>query len=215
MEKELRSTYEGLLFNVEQPIRQIVRGIWHMPFVVDTGHTCSGHMLQTSYKGKLTQEQLSRAHPYPHDARLEIFYSLDERLEAERDSFRDELKDVRAHAHGRELSFNEMRAYPTSEYSRCSAREGETPTMLYEGLFADFEPVKQDIKTVYEIEDLLEQFWEQVRVVVAKYSELDDVPRVKDPDFRNLITWDTWKTLQQFRHHFDKSVPPPVSIGLF
>ena len=95
--------YMKLQRNLEEPIREIVPAIWQLPYVMDTRHCCSGHIITQRTDGHhywekdspLTPERIEKGW-YPHRATLQIEFTLDKKLQEERDKFIKALRGVRA-----------------------------------------------------------------------------------------------------------------------
>ncbi len=99
MENKRRAAYESLVQHLEEPIREVVPSLWPLPFLIDTGYTCSGHVLSQSNSWHL------------HRAMLELAFSVDERTRESRDSFRRDLAAVSVEEGGLTLCFNRVYAF--------------------------------------------------------------------------------------------------------
>ncbi len=197
--------------HLEEPIREIVPAIWQLPFVEDTRHCCSGHVVALNYDYDIQARRLTEKNIeeiwYPHRATLQIDYSLDEKLQAERDAFRDALKNVRAIAGNRTLYFNpdhEFLYESQDAFCRRTRNKAfndpfpprEKEDILLGDYNADFErDGPKTIAYVEETEALLTAFWEGVAAVVREHNPDAKIGPIAGRNFRKTITWAEWKTV--------------------
>lgn len=185
MEKDRIAQYEPYLPQVEEPIRQIVRAIWDLPFVRDTGFTCSGHLL--SQPDQATGR--GRVGPYGwhlHRAMLELAFSSDETLREERDSFRNDLRKVRVETGGLVLCFDD--SYSHEDAFRPYSREAEPN--LRENFNARLpESLPEDLALVEPVEALLTDFWEEVAGVLRRYHPQVKIDPIHGKNFRKITNW--------------------------
>lgn len=196
MNPELRIAYEKLTDKLEEPIRDIVRGIWGLSFVEDTGYCCCGHVVAFNHDGfrfssELTSENIGQ-HWYLHRAMLEIEYSLDPRLAGRRDQFREDLKEVQAVKGNRNLTFNNVSNYEKDTDQRCKKRPYKTLLEHYNATVSDGE---RTLDFVLETEELLTGFWEGVSEVVKKYNPTVSIAPIAGKNFRKTINWAHWVTV--------------------
>ncbi len=180
MEAELIRQYEGLVGYLEEPIREIVPAIWHLPFVLDTEYTCCGHILCQPGSG-YGRYRDTRSSWYPHRAILEILYSPDQVFAESRDQFREELEAVSADGDGLRVYFNNVR-----------------PQVCDSGIFVASSAeisgqLEQSDRIVNLVESLLAEFWEKVAVVVRKYNPEAKIGPIKGRNFRRVINWAHWR----------------------
>ncbi|GEM_PF-2249755 len=204
MEARLRQTYQGLVDHLEEPIREIVPAIWDLPFVADTRHTCSGHIVVLEHMGvrytaKLNDATLPRFW-YPHRATLQIDFSLDPRYAEERDNFRAALKNVEVSFGQRSLYFDSINEQEGPSYdtlvARAFRRQITNPEFVLSCSYdASVEDQPQTLAYVQETETLLIKFWEGVADVVRQYNRNANIGSIAGKDFRRSISWDVWKSV--------------------
>jgi len=156
MEAELIKQYEPLVRHLEEPIREIVPAMWRLPFVVDTGYTCSGHALAQPSAAYADGGRIGRYGWYPHRAILEFAFSKDEELLVTRDSFRRDLAGAAAECDGVTIRFDDVygseRDYlPHSRIPAVNFSEDYT---------ANVPELEKTMESVELIESLLTSFWE-------------------------------------------------------
>lgn len=187
MDEGLKAQYGKLVENLEEPIREIVPAIWDLPFIVDTGHTCSGHAL--AQKMASYGEYSDRFGWYPHRAILELYYSVDPELVAARDGFRNDLTSVLVDRNGLQLRFDDIR---THEGTKLHSPDQEIPH-LWEMRNADVPELEKSEASVDLVESMLVDFWEQVAAVVRKYNPGAKIGPIKGKNFRRVINWSHWR----------------------
>lgn len=198
MDTELRNQYDLLIGLIEKPIREIVPAIWDLPFVLDTGHTCSGHILaqrSAAYGGEEGYWPADRRLGwYPHRAILELAFSVEKATTAIRDEFRRELKAVSAEKDGIKIFFDDN--WRASEEIYLPAFTSETPNLRekYQATVPENLPRTND--SVVLVESLLTDFWKQVAAVVRKYNPDAEIGSIEGRNFREVINWDHWRTTQ-------------------
>lgn len=193
MEDARRGAYEGLVRYLEEPIREVVPALWRLPFLADTGFTCSGHILSQSGSG---YERYSRQNFwYPHRAMLEFAFSTDERTRELRDAFRKDLAAVSVEGDGLTLCFNRVSSSP-QEY-RPHSRIPESN--LSEHYNADIPSVERSAESVAAVENLLGAFWERVGDVVRSHNPTAQIGPIRGKNFRQVINWADWGSVFQVR----------------
>lgn len=195
MEKSRIAQYLPYVSQIEEPIRQIVPALWGLPFVKDTGFSCSGHVLsqpeQATGRGRV-----GRYGWHLHRAMLEFAFSNDETFLAERDAFRAELKQVSASEGDLVLRFNNVHSCENlyRPYSR------ETEPNLGENLNACLmERLPEDPALIEPVEALLSSFWEEVAMVVRRYNPRAEIGPIRGKNFRKVTNWVSFGNLIQSR----------------
>jgi len=188
MNAEKIASYEKLVQYLEPPIREIVPAIWRLPYVVDTGHTCSGHILAQRFAGN--GEFSDRYSWYPHRATLQISYSEDPALELMRDNFRADLKAVLVQNGDLKLFFDDIFAHHRDQLPSYVGGLIPNFTENYDAEIS--RDLEKSEKTVVQVETLLTSFWEQIAAVVRKHNPKAKIGPIKGKDFRNVINWDHW-----------------------
>lgn len=188
MHLEVRAQYERFTEYIEEPIRDIVPAIWDLPFVVDMGFTCSGHILR---KPEFDRPDFGDFSWYPHRVMLELAFSLDAELEGFRDAFRKDLADVSVEIEGLSLSFNDVRSREQDclPYSRIFVPN------LSEDWDARLPEVDKTEESVIAVERLLGLFWEQVADVVRAHNTSAQIGPIVGKDFRGIINWAHWRSV--------------------
>lgn len=190
MDAERIAIYESLEQYLEPPIREIVPAIWRLPYVIDTGHTCSGHILAQPL---FSYEEFSARYGwYPHRAILEVAYSEDPALETMRDGFRSDLKAVLVQDDRLKLFFDDVRARKRDKLPSHVGPSVLNLNEMYNATVPD-ELEKSD-ETVVRVESLLASFWEQIAAVVRKHNPKAKIGPIEGKDFRHVIDWDHWGT---------------------
>ncbi|MBI2572937.1 hypothetical protein HYV86_03705 [Candidatus Woesearchaeota archaeon] len=187
MDPILRSQYQHLLSEVEEPIREIVNAIWGLEFVVDTGYSCCGHVRTTNFMGGIAKGVAN----YPHRTMLEIAYSLDPAHLGRRLGFDQALRAVVVNKHEQKLCFNNIWEYEsaTLPYSRVPQ---PNYSVLYQGDIGGKD--KTTMQRVLETEELLVDFWEAVATAVRHYNPRDKIGPIKGKSFQQVINWAHWGT---------------------
>ncbi len=194
MQKELKQRYLGLVNLLEEPIRQVVPALWELPFVHDTGHMCSGHVITGTQK--LTQNNLKNMFWYPHDARMEIFYSTEPEHIEQRDAFMFEIKNCKATLDSRVLQFETLFDLRITPH-----RFGQTKNVLNAFYSADIHETQQNttnktIEYIIQTEDLFTQLWQEIAGVIRKYALINNPHARKaevEGNYRKTINWDYWQ----------------------
>lgn len=189
MEAELIKQYEPLVRYLEEPVREIVPALWHMPFVVDTGYTCSGHALAQPGAGYGGEGRIGRHSWYPHRAILELAFSKDKEMLVTRDSFRSDLAGASAERDGVTIRFDDIYGFERDHlpYSRI-------PGINFgENYNATVPELEKTMESVELIESLLTSFWEQIAEVVRKYNPESQIGPIKGKNFRKVINWAHWR----------------------
>lgn len=185
MDSALVARYQGFVHLIEEPVRDIVRALWTLPFVEDTGHSCSGHGLALWNDAFRQGEEW-----YPHRATLEIFYSKEPEHIPARERLREALKGVRIEYQGRVLDFAEG----TWAYERMP---GAMPFIKKPLLWERYETATPDgpetIEHLVETEELLTRFWEDVANVIRPFTPSVDIGPIRGKDFRKVVDWDYWQ----------------------
>lgn len=186
MDTDLIKQYQGFLNRIEEPIREIVPAIWDLPFIVDTGETCSGHAL--AQRGSGYEKYSERYSWYPHRATLDFAFSLDPVLTEARDEFRRDLKTACAEQKGQKIAFDEVATYnwdylPGSRILHPNLRE------VFNASVPKLEKVES---SVILIEEMLASFWEQVADVIRKYNKGAKIGPIKGKNFRGVINVVNW-----------------------
>ena len=113
MDETQRQIYCSLVTRcAEEPVREVLKGIWSLPFVADTIESCSGHVvverdLMQRYD-KLSEKNIEKLW-YRNNPQLEILYSLDTHYAAKRDEFREKLKGIQVESEYGVLAFDDVR----------------------------------------------------------------------------------------------------------
>lgn len=183
-----RSQYGRLTEYIEEPIREIVPATWDLPFVVDMGFTCSGHILRVPEKGN---SDFGDYVWYPHRAMLEFAFSVDEALIALRDAFRRDLSTVLVELDGLQLSFNDVGSFDQN-YLPYS---GVPFPNLLENWNAVLPEVERTEESVVTVEALLALFWEQVAEVVRHHNPSAQIGTIQGKNFRDRIDWAHWRSV--------------------
>jgi hypothetical protein len=188
MEAEKIARYQRFTRYLEEPIREIVPAMWQLPYVLDTGHTCSGHILaqpQHSYERYSSQYGW-----YPHRAILEFGFSEDPALTDARDRFRADLKGVSAQEGRVRITFNDVW---TSHWDRAPSHPRVALSNLREMYNADIpQNLEKTEDSVRLVENLLVHFWEQIATVVRTHNPQAQISPIQGKNFRNVINWDHW-----------------------
>lgn len=233
MNKDLYEKYMRLRNNLEEPIREIVPAIWQLPYVVDTRHCCSGHVITQRTDGFQYWEKSSPLTPerirngwYTHRATLQIDFSLEETLTEERDAFIEALYAVYATSHGRILRFGRSTGYlnetQVSFQRRARSRSFGEPLppkgpdevycVSYDAhLDTLLKEAPKTIETVEQGEALLSLFWEEVAKVIRQYNPAAEIGQIQGKNYRHSITWAEWQSV--FPHIFDPNIKKPEFIG--
>ncbi len=195
MDPLLRSQYQRLLCEVEEPIRDIVNAIWGLEFVVDTGYSCCGHITATNTKLYIGGKNTGG---YPHRATLEIAYSPEPQHLEQRDAFDQSLRAIVVGKEGNSLYFNNVRTYEDKclPYSRI---EQPNYQVIYDADINETQAITP--QRIVHTEALLTQLWEAVAVVICQYNPQDKIGPIKGKSFRNVIKWAHWGRT------FPKTVP--------
>lgn len=187
MEAERIKQYDGLVSQLEEPIREIVPALWRLPFVVDTGYSCSGHVLAQS--SSAYSKFLGQDGWYPHRAMLEIAYSLDPELEEVRDRFRADLKTVSVEQSAVQIRFDDVW---TSKQEHLPYSRIPGPN-LREDYSASVPELEKSWDSVNLVEKMLTGFWEEVAGVVRKYNPAAEIGPIRG-SFRKVINWAHWRS---------------------
>lgn len=189
MEAKRIAEYQPFIDRIEEPIREIIPAIWQLPFVLDTGHTCSGHILERS--GQSSTRYSKEFGWYPHRATLQIAFSEDPHLLERRDQFRADLRAVRAVQKGMELFFHDIRGVHQAMLPYIYEFPAQNLNEIYE---ADLPSnLEKNDHTVQEVELLLTSFWEKVADVVRKYNPEASIGPITGKNFRKVINIDNWR----------------------
>jgi hypothetical protein len=197
MKPERLAAYEGLIRNVEEPIREIVRAVWHLPFVRDTGYMCCGHVLkEVGFEfGTSGQELRPVYEPYVHRVQFEIAFEPDEELQGEVEAFKAGLIAVLANHDGREMRFN--RVWGRGRANRLYS-SGEEPLHQHWQGNADIPDLNEygpnglSNEELESYEPLLIEFWEQVAAVVRQFAPDAEIGPIAGRSFRQMINWVDW-----------------------
>ena len=187
MDEGLKAQYGKLVKHIEEPIREIVPAIWDLPFIVDTGNTCSGHAL--SQKMAALGEYPGRFGWYPHRAILELYYSVNPALVEARDGFRNDLTSVLVDRNGLQLKFNDVWG---NQGTKLYSPDQEVPH-LRQMYNADAPELEKTEDSVDLVESMLVDFWEQIAEVVRKYNPNAKIGPIKGKNFRRVINWSHWR----------------------
>lgn len=190
MEANLIQQYDRFVSQLEEPVREIVPAIWRLPFVVDTGFSCSGHILASPMSAYADFNK--RYGWYPHRAILEVAFSLDPELAAIRDQFRAELKAVMVEKNGIQISFDDVHTFESKTLPHTNI-PGENLREDYNAHVP--EDLDKSWESVELLESLLTEFWEKVAVVVRKYNTEAQIGPIKGKNFRHVINWAGWHTV--------------------
>ena len=186
MDPELLRKYRPLLRYVEEPIREIVDGLWGIDFVVDTGFTCCGHI--TADNNSLYSDG-RKLNGYPHRAMLELYLSRDAELAEKRDKFRADIRRVRVACDGRVLGFDNVFEAEREPWPGSSIRE----TALYCSYNATIEEDKElTDQRALQTEALLADLWESVADIVREHNPEAQIGHIKGKNFREVINWAHW-----------------------
>lgn len=192
MEDKLIRKYDSLVAQLEEPVREIVPAIWRLPFVVDTGFSCSGHILAKS-QWPYTRQNFDKQYGwYPHRAILEIAFSLNPELAEIRDQFRAELKAVMVERNGIKISFDDVHTFESKTLPHTNI-PGENLREDYNAHVP--EDMEKSWESVEFVESLLAEFWEKVAIVVRKYNPEAQIGPIKGKNFRHVINWASWHTV--------------------
>ncbi|MFA6024366.1 MAG: hypothetical protein WC777_04095 [Candidatus Gracilibacteria bacterium] len=188
MENTRRAAYGKLLGRLEEPIREVVPALWDLPFVMDTGFTCSGHILREPDGILGKRPDFGGYIWYPHRAMLELAFSHDEALVTARDAFRRDLAAVAVEVDGLALGFNAGHAFDQEflPYSRIPDPN------LSENYNAVLPEVPREESSVIRVETLLTAFWEAVAAVVRRHSPNAKIGPIAGKNFRSRKNWDHW-----------------------
>ncbi len=193
MESERRIQYEHLTRYLEEPVRQIVPALWRLPFVKDTGFSCSGHILARYPHGS---ERFKDGFSwYPHRAMLEPAFYPDEELTPEmreaRDAFRADLQGILVGSGDVELGFKDAQSFSADK--RPYSRLPEDNIRQY--FNAHLPLVEQSDDSVLLIEGLLTDLWEETASVLRKYNPSASIGPIAGTNFRTVINWAHWGTV--------------------
>ncbi|MDO8642860.1 MAG: hypothetical protein Q7R76_04740 [Candidatus Woesearchaeota archaeon] len=199
---------------LEEPIREIVPALWGLPFVEDTYHTCSGHVVAlrqhaTYVVADTLDERTLKKVWYPHRTMLHLYFSVSPEMAAERDRFRDALKGVKAEYRGRDHFFDDCREYEGT----ILGDKTNKPVLVanYDGNFPD--AGTKTIDYVLETEEVLTRFWEQVAAVIHEFNPSAHIGPIQGKDFRTMIDWDCWQFC--FAEQFEHPGRPMHRTGVF
>lgn len=196
MDKATREKYVKLTHFVEEPIQEIVSALWGLPFVVDTGHTCSGHMVHLEENGRVHAQKLNEGNVgqlwYPHRPSLEIFYAVDGDVET-RDRFRAALTSVTGSIDGKVLRFDRVSEFDSRREHVCTPQFLQQPVLMCRYL-AGFEEGEKKLNNVLEKERLFQSFWEAVAKAIQPFAQNRDIHVPSDENaYRKVITLEHWK----------------------
>lgn len=202
----------------EEPVREVLKGIWSLPFVADTGESCSGHVikqrdLHTPYYAPRTnssQINLEKSW-YRKNPHFDIFYFLDQNLVEERDRFREELKSIKLNSDYGVLQFDHVSNHISSgDHSSGSAAGFSLPEefrlkgqYLHESYHSTFVMEEKTINAVANTEKLFAQFWDEITTIIKQFNPTIELKSAVGTDFRHSINWSNWKCT-----HWPAFLPP-------
>lgn len=194
MEPERRAQYERLVEYLEEPVRDIVPAVWGLPFVKDTGFSCSGHILAGNGYG--SPRTGSRLGWYPHRAMLELAFHPDEELTEEmremRDAFRRDLASVAVGIQGLELGFKDAHPFPqdTLPYSRIPGKN------ISQNFNAHLPPeIEESGESIQVVERTLTALWEETASLLRRYNPDAAIKPIAGTNFRAVINWANWSSV--------------------
>lgn len=194
----------------EEPVREVLKGIWSLPFVADTIESCCGHVIleQSSMQYKpLSKKPLSPDDKrwYRKNPRLGILYYLDQELTPqlvkERDQFRNDLKTVHLNSDYGILQFNQVTNHISSgDHSSGSAAGFSLPEefrlrgqYLHESYHSTFVMEEKTKEAVLKTEQVFAQFWVDIATVIQQFNPAVEITPLIKPNFRQKIDWSNWK----------------------
>lgn len=191
MEAKRRSQYGKLIRYLEEPIRELVPPIWDLPFVVDMGFTCSGHIVRKPDRPWGERPDFGPYVWYPRRAMLEFAFSIDEALVEARDAFRKDLSAVFVEVDGLKLGFNRVSTFR----QECLPHSSIPHSNLSENYDADLPDVPRENDSIEKVEALLTAFWEEVACVVRKHNPEARIGSIAGKSFRSRIEWAHWRSV--------------------
>jgi len=195
MDQRLCNLYYTRLDYVEDPLIEIMQGLWSLPFVVNTLGSCCGHIIanNTILIGRSAEEweRISRLDSplakrwYLHQAELGIEYSLDSSLVSERSIFAESLRKVRV-ADGETIIYLDG---GIKHYSGSFVNPNLP--VIQENYWAVIPNGSMTEEYVLKVERLLTEFWSKVAGVIRKHNPKVDFSS-RERDYRRIINWANW-----------------------
>lgn len=187
MRDELLDRYQTqVLPFIEEPIRELMLGLWQLPIIVDTDTSCCGHIVSDrvlkSYGDRVSSPK--ERFWYPQGLQLGVAFSLESALKGQVEEFREQMltigKDIELYLDESERGYRDL-----------DGRVQRVQQVHYASEFPEkgFQKPKKDFnRSIQRKHDRLIRFWEAVAGIIRQHNSFVHIPPIADKDFTKVIS---------------------------